>query len=59
MLESCSFGGSDEEALVPSKTKKLNPIQCEESSSRDQTREDLKQIPGASTKVFFFLTCTR
>ncbi|KAL3597426.1 hypothetical protein D5086_009063 [Populus alba] len=53
MLESCSFGGSGEEAFVPSKTEKLNPIQCEEGSSRGQTREDLKQIPGASAKVFF------
>ena len=53
MLESCSFGGSSEEASVPSKTEKLNPIQCEESSSRNQTREDLKQIPGASATVFF------
>ncbi|KAJ6861247.1 hypothetical protein NC651_037353 [Populus alba x Populus x berolinensis] len=58
MLESCSFGGSGEEALVPSKTEKLNPIQCEESSSHGQTREDLKQIPRASAKVFFFLTYT-
>ncbi|KAL3564694.1 hypothetical protein D5086_032740, partial [Populus alba] len=30
MLESCSFGGSGEEAFVPSKTEKLSPIQCEE-----------------------------
>jgi hypothetical protein len=52
MLESCSVGGSGEEASVPSKTEQLNPIQCEESSSRGQTREDLKQIPGASAKVF-------
>ncbi|KAG6752410.1 hypothetical protein POTOM_044637 [Populus tomentosa] len=50
MLESCSFGGSGEEAFVPSETEKLNPIQGEESSSRGQTREDLKQIPGASAK---------
>ncbi|XP_011036286.1 PREDICTED: uncharacterized protein LOC105133856 isoform X2 [Populus euphratica] len=52
MLESCSFGGSGEEASVPSKTEQLNPIQVEESSSRSQTREDLKQIPGASAKIF-------
>ncbi|KAL3564856.1 hypothetical protein D5086_032902 [Populus alba] len=52
MLESCSAGGSGEEASVPSKTEQLNPIKCEESSSRGQTREDLKQIPGASAKVF-------
>ncbi|KAJ6951565.1 hypothetical protein NC653_040878 [Populus alba x Populus x berolinensis] len=51
MLESCSAGGSGEEASVPSKTEQLNPIKCEESSSRGQTREDLKQIPGASAKV--------
>ncbi|KAL9344537.1 hypothetical protein Peur_062212 [Populus x canadensis] len=52
MLESCSVGGSGEEASVPSKTEQLNPIQCEESSCRGQTREDLKQIPGASAKIF-------
>ncbi|CAK7341105.1 unnamed protein product [Dovyalis caffra] len=51
MLQSYSHGHSNEKLSVPNNTEQHNPIQYKESSSHSQTREGLKQIPGASAKV--------